>query len=568
MSNFSKHKLLIAILLICLGSFIQSLSIIKSGINYSYGIGFWGANAHDGLWHVSLINQLSKLTLAHPTFSGYTITNYHYGFDLIAAILHKISHIPILTLYFQILPVFTSLIIGILTYKLTRTLSWDQLASIWAVFFTYFGGSFGFIVGLLKGEGINRESAFWSIQSASYLVNPPFTLSVIFLLTGLICLLNFLKNKSKRFLVFSILLFGSVILVKVYAGLIVLSSLFVVGAIKIAKEKDVRIFSIFLMSSAISVALFLLTNKDASGLVKFEPLWFPRTMIEFKDRVGWEKLANARQVYMATKNYLKWIPAELLGVCIFIVGNLGTRIIGLKTIFSYLKTKKIDTDHSKETIYLLLAALTIFSIVPTLLFVQKGNPWNIIQFFYYAQIFLGLMAGLAVSKIRLSLALVIIIITLPTTLGSLQNYLPQRPPAAITQYEFKALEFLRLQPQGIVLTYPYNRDKFNQFHEPRPVYAYESTAYVSAISNHQTFLEDEMNLEISAYPWEQRREKVESFFKNSDNNATSKFLKDNHISYIYLLEGQDLAFGPEQTGLVQIYDNPHKVRIFHFSGNI
>jgi hypothetical protein len=56
--------------------------MVKSGVYYGYGIGFWGPNGHDGVWHISLINSLSKGSLEMPIFAGEQIKNYHIGFEL------------------------------------------------------------------------------------------------------------------------------------------------------------------------------------------------------------------------------------------------------------------------------------------------------------------------------------------------------------------------------------------------------------------------------------------------------------------------------------------------------
>jgi hypothetical protein len=59
------------------------MTMVRSGLTYSFGIGFWGANGHDAIWHLALINSLSKGNFLMPVFSGWNIQNYHIGFDLL-----------------------------------------------------------------------------------------------------------------------------------------------------------------------------------------------------------------------------------------------------------------------------------------------------------------------------------------------------------------------------------------------------------------------------------------------------------------------------------------------------
>jgi hypothetical protein len=73
-----KKQKIIPFLIILIGTFIWSLTMIRSGINYNFGVGFWGPNGHDGIWHLSLINQLQhSIPPQNPVFSGTILTNYH-----------------------------------------------------------------------------------------------------------------------------------------------------------------------------------------------------------------------------------------------------------------------------------------------------------------------------------------------------------------------------------------------------------------------------------------------------------------------------------------------------------
>ena len=167
--------------------------MIKSGWVYSYGMGFWGPNGHDGIWHIALAGSLARGTMEMPVFAGEAITNYHIGFDLLLGLLHKVTGISLCILYFQILPPLMALVIGLLTYFFVYNWRNSENEALWAVFFTYFAGSFGWLIG--KGE-----SAFWSQQAVTSLINPPYALSLIFILSGLIFLINYQKTRNILFL--------------------------------------------------------------------------------------------------------------------------------------------------------------------------------------------------------------------------------------------------------------------------------------------------------------------------------------------------------------------------------
>ncbi|MEK7112139.1 MAG: hypothetical protein AAB875_02315, partial [Patescibacteria group bacterium] len=135
-------------------------------------------------------------------------------------------------------------------------------------------------------------------------------------------------------------------------------------------------------------------------------------------------------------------------------------------------------------------------------FLQAGTPWNTIQFFYYSLFFSGILAGIVLgesAKRVPSIAVFIFLLTIPTTIGTLSHYLPSRPPAKISKEELKALNFLAKEPTGVVLTYPFDalKAKEAEVNPPRPLYLYESTAYVSAFTKKPVYLEDEVNLDIT-----------------------------------------------------------------------
>jgi len=81
LEKFFQSNTIWSILLILIGTAVWSLTMVKSGLTYPYGVGFWGPNGHDGIWHISLAQSLAKGSWEIPIFAGETIKNYHIGFD-------------------------------------------------------------------------------------------------------------------------------------------------------------------------------------------------------------------------------------------------------------------------------------------------------------------------------------------------------------------------------------------------------------------------------------------------------------------------------------------------------
>jgi len=555
-------------LLIMTGTIAWSLTMVKSGLVYSYGIGFWGPNGHDGVWHIALANSLAKGSWSLPMFASEAIKNYHFGFDLLLAILHKITFIPIMILYFQILPPIFALLTGVFVYKFVYLWQKDKAKAYWALFFTYFSGSFGWIITFIKSGRFEGESLFWSQQALSTLVNPPYALSLIFVFAGLYFLVKGVETSKKKktlstiYYLLSTFLFGFLILIKVYAGILVLSALFTSGIWMMIQRKGIAVMKIFTGALIISILIFPKLELGATGVVTFKPFWFLETMMSFPDRVGWQKFGEAMVNYKLGGVWLKGILAYFVAFLIFLAGNFGIRIIGLwKVIDAARDVRKLGIIE--VFIFLIIGA----GILLPMLFLQKGTAWNTIQFFYYSLALISILAGISfvdvLRKLKFSvftnrmIEVTLILLTIPVLISTLRHYLPPRPPAMISSEELKALNFLSKQPNGVILTQPFDKLRAEAAidNPPRPLYLYESTAYVSAFSGKPIYLEDEVNLEITGYDWRERREELEKILGYKDIRVLRGFFRENNISYIYWIKNNVYGNFWEEKDLNKIFQN-------------
>jgi len=433
--------------------------------------------------------------------------------------------------------------IVLLVFKLLTKWGYSKKQIIWSYFFVFLCGSLGFIPKLLSDQGIfSGESAFWANQSVSIFLNPPFALSIVFLLLFLLLLENKRNNKIKFFLPL-IVVGGILAQTKIYAFILLVGSLFFTGNI--------------LLSILIGLAGLLITlpfTKSAGFPFVFEPLWFPRTLFASSDRVSWPKLSQAWQTYENSGSFPKLILVNVLALTVFVFGNLSVRILGL---VDGLKKNKMASQK-------VAMAISIFGLLIPLIFVQNINPWNSIQFLYYSLFFLGLFTGgfvgslnsLIKNKIICSLVFCLVIfISLPTTIGTLKDYVTDFSSSRITYPEMAALSFLRSQPKGIVLA-PYFRDGIaGQMAFPRPLFAYVSTAYISAFSGQPELLSDTINLDITGFDYTLRSRQIQRFYNTNDIQWSKEFLDDNNIEYIYETPLQKMKLDPEILNFTEIFNN-------------
>lgn len=567
-------------LLIFIGSLAWSLTMIKSGWIYSYGMGFWGPNGHDGIWHIALANDLAKGSFQMPVFAGEPLKNYHIGFDLLVASIHKFTQIPTINLYFQIFPLLIAFSTGLLTYLFV--LKWQQSTTkaFWSTFFVYFGGSFGPLVTLIRYSSIGGESMFWAQQSISSLINPPFALSAVLMLCGLLLILLYKKNPSLKLFALTVLVFGILPQIKVYGGILAIGGLLTTGIYQLAGKRQSGLLKIGILSTLLGAALFIPLNKESNSLIVYQPFWFLENIMALSDRVGWPRFHEAMMNYKFGHIWHKAFLAYTTAFIIFLIGNMGSRIIAIPLVLQKFKTVKNLTS-----IDVFLLTTIVAGIVLPMLFLQRGTPWNTIQFFYYSLLFSGIFAGIAfvnflsnkTKAVRSIATILLLVITLPTTYATLKHYLPSRPPAKISKEELEALNFLKKQPEGVVLTYPYNTYLAQKVeaYPPRPTYLYESTAYVSALSEKPTFLEDEVNLNITGYNWQKRKKEVEAFLATKEASEARVFLRSNNIKYIYWLQReycnpaclvpeQRAVLGETQLGITQIFENK-EVKVYQIN---
>ena len=522
--------------IVFLGSSFWSLTMVRSGLCFDKscvsGIGFWGANGHDGIWHLALIRSLASGSLENPVFAGEMIKNYHLGYDFILSLFYRFFGIEPSLLYFQIFPPILAILIGFLTFKLVFLLTKSKSAVFWSLFFVYFGGGFGWMVNLIREGRLGGDSMFWAQSSVTTLVNPPFAMSLVFLLLGLLFFDKYLKKGDLRLAFLTILFWGFLSQVKVYASILIILSLF---PFLLVRRIIRRVIFILVLIVFLNIFVLVPFNEVSSSIVEFKPFWFLETLMAFPDRLGWTKFYQAMTTYYLSGSYFKAFLFYFLAFLIFFFGNLGTRFLFLTRLirrFNFLD--------------LFLFLIAFWGLLLPMFFVQKGTPWNTIQFFYYSLFFFGVFAGIEFSLIfsrgkGFLKVIIVLFFTLPTTFTTMGHYLSHIPQSRIPQEELEALRFLSSLPSGRVLSLQIPGVAYDKYDFPIPLYDYDSTSYVSAFSGQKVYLEDLVNLGITGYHYQDRLERVKAFIKFPDSKDSREFLKIAGIDYVYIVRRQSFS---------------------------
>lgn len=519
-----------------------------SGLPYKDGIYFWSSHGHDGVWHLALMNELHKniFPFQNPELAGNRLQNYHFFVDLLMSELSRLFPFSNLDVYFRFMPIFFAILLGLSSFIFVRLWSKKEIAGIWAMIFTYFAGSFGWLVYIPTHKSLGGESIFWVSQTQSVLGNPPHAVAFIIVTIFLFALIKYLNARKLSYFFLCVILGGAVIEFKVYAGVLILGGLLVISVFEFIFKRIYQTILLFFTTLIVTLMIYFPNSANSQDFLIWQPWWFIRTMVIVPDRLNWFDLELRRQTYIAEHNWKRVIQLEMTAFLIFLFGNLGMRFVGF-----WIIVKQLKMNIFKNSFNLFFLIITTASFFIPVFFLQKGVAWNTIQFNQYFLLFFGFSAGLAMGdilskiknkQVKVVVGTVVIVLAIPTQLGLLWQFYSNEPLSKVSYSEIQALNFLSSQPEGIVLTAPFNKYERNKYKDPPiPIYAWYDTGYISAFSSKETLISDEEQVNIMGYKVDALIEDRREAFESLDLSKMNSFLKKYNISYIYLSWDQNIA---------------------------
>jgi len=536
-------------LIVILAFVVEMRVVIPSGSHYCQngfcGIYFWGAHEHDGVWHLALINNaLTVWPNRFPTFAGAVLSGYNTLLDSILYVINLLTKIPVVTLYFKVTP---------LLWFGAMILVWKKFAARYSnnkwylpaiLFFVFFGNSFSYFFRLYHEGIIWGASGLLSMQSPQMLSNIQYALTLP--LIGVMLIL-FRKDRVgwKEMLSLAILNFLLMGL-KFYAGVIAvtMSGMYALTLI-FQKQWKIGMIGGLLSVMGFVLATFVFYNplKSLGGpsILLFKPMATVHPIIEEAGLFFAPSIANLRNnLYATGGSWRLWlIEAATLGLFVFF--NWGTRIIGVWAI----KKKPFDV---------VLITGIITSLLMNILFIQRGEWWNTVQFLYYATFLSNIYAAEILAnlvnqgwKMKL-VALLIVCFTIPNALDTYRIFNSFPPHSYVSEAEIEALNKLKSLPKGVVLALPINPIPGHEQQLPRPLYNMYDTAYVAAFSGQQTYLNDLVQLRLTGINYENRL----AIIKTGECEVLSE------IKYVYAAGDQGQLFPWQKcqnNSITEIYTN-------------
>lgn len=563
------HK--IALLLVFLIGIIGMVAVnAPSGFPYKDGIYFYSSHGHDGVWHLALMESMKVqvFPFQNPELAGTKLQNYHFFVDLLMSEFGRLFHFSSLDIYFRFMPVVFAIFLGLASFIFVRAWSKSELAGIWAMIFTYFAGSFGYFLYIPTHKSLGGESIFWVSQTQSVLGNPPHASAFVIITVFFFILLKYFTNRKLIYFLLCVILGGAIIEFKVYAGMLILGGLFLVGIFESLFKRRYQTLFLFLSTFLVSFIIYFPNSANSQDFLLWQPWWFIRTMVVVPDRLNWLDLELRRQTYIAEHNWKRVIQLETTAFLIFLFGNLGMRFLGFWTYF-----KKIRQNFFQDNFSIFFLSITTVSFFIPVFFLQKGVVWNTIQFNQYFLLFFGFLAAVSVAELllyiknnslKLIISLFIITLAIPTQLGLLWQFYSNTPLSKVSNEEITALSFLKKEgsPEARILTAPFNKYERGKYNKPPiPIYAWYDTGYVSAFSGKETLISDEEQVNIMGYDVSKLIIERSEAFESADYHKMNDFLRNYKINYIYLVWDQKIATNSSYLNADLVFQNKD-ARIF------
>lgn len=460
---------LLAAIVIILVTLIQSSINFTSGDIVNGGIRLINTHNQDSMWMIALTQSVEREIPPHnPGLPQALIQNYHYFLNVFIAAAQTFTRIPLVTLYLKIIGPFLLFMLALTSYNFIKNFTGSSWGGICIILLTSLSSNLYYLVGLISTKANLTPSVFWVNEYETHIVNYQLTLSYIILLT----FLHLLTLKKRPLLILGIL-GGSLVAFKSFSSVVLIPSLGLLGLLDLLKRNYFYI-KLTLITTLFTILFYLTSNPTLQSQFIVQPLYLIQTMFVTSDHINYPDWILKIQTYMAEGNIKRVIQFYSEGVLLFIVGNLGLRLVGFASFLKNSVTK-------------ILGFISIFGLILTFLLVSKGIAWNSVQFTYYSVFATSILLTLYLKELSIkhrTLAAALFFTAwlslIPGVLFITNSYLSQLGKRIVNQKIYQASIYLSKLPKGIVEVDP----------------KYSQSLFVAAVSGQETYIADTGMLDI------------------------------------------------------------------------
>ena len=452
-----------------------------------------GSNYRDGVWFLAVAKTAFKtFPFQMPIYAGEPLTGYHYVPNLVAYLLSYIG-ISINFSFYKLFPSLYFFLLIVLGLEFARTIKDKSLFVALFLFFVLFGMPLTTITSLYHKGYIDNSALINTFQATRLLESIHFAFSFLILLYVLLAIYKNKLSLQKSFLIgfFVFLTFG----IKFYTAAVIMLILILNETFSLFNKKETKPsltrLAIFSGSALLAVIVFYnpFGASQTGSIFIFSPFATVHHLIETRDLFYMSDIVNARYFLYEHGFSPRLFAIEFFSVALFIIFYFGTRVIGFLYILKQIIYRKITRFEIVLTITIMVA------ICASVLFIQKGDWYNPIQFAVVAAFLMNIFAAKfffeLYQKSRLSfwvLFIPIFLLTFPANLVN-ANYLTHKARFVIPENEMAVLQNLEKLPDGPVLAPIIGNDM----------------AYVSAFSGKPTYVNFVNVLENTGINFEKRK---------------------------------------------------------------
>lgn len=552
-------------MLVLLLAFFFSLQMILNG-NFGDSIYYFG----DDMAHLGYISELRHaFPPQNPTFAGIPLRGYHFFYDFLIAGIANLTFLSPFSLYFHFMPFLVASGWAFGTYALLYSWTKKISGALWGVFLVLFGSSFGYLLFFLKNHNITLGSNFSIDQPNVALLNTPYSFSVVIIFSMLLLVYNYFKQRD----IVTLLLIGVFVgispIFKVYAGMILIAGFAIFTLIEIVR-KNVTVLYAAALSLVIFLATFGMFLGSGAGLFYF-PLWpIERMFDHIFPEYGYKEKIDTFSRYGVIKGL---VETHLYTFAVFLIGNLGTRFIGILFLpFLLIKKRTFPSPFA----FVLFSMMAISIIIP-LFFAQTIKVFDMIQMLWYYPIFGAFFAALGLSTLlsftiipnigKIIIAILIILFTLPLTYETTKKIvlptLTAKRQLRTNDY-FQAMKYLSNHGsyEDTVLDLPLDQ-RYTKV-ENLMVWFHSSSPHIPAFGNKRMYVGSQYII-FPNMPFEQRLAFVAQineleYTKIKNPQRIEKIIqriKDEKIKYIYV--PRVLTFIENNTAFSLVFKNTQAV---------
>jgi hypothetical protein len=369
------HWCLLALLIAQFGLLVFLRGFYANLARHADGTMTLDASSVDVLLHASVAQELThSLPPQIPFVAGQTLS-YHYGMDLVVAMLADLARLSVLDLTARFIPTLFVVVTTMAAYAFCARWLRSGYAGVFAALLIMVGEDFSFIPGLIV-----RPSNVWSAlflgapTTFSLWVMNPMLPALAILFCGLLCLTLLQGTARAGWMYSSAFLFAILAEFKIFTALHVLLALGIAGLVLAVRSRQRSILKVWLWSLAFVAPLlfyrWIVTSPDTMAEWRIFPWpYIPEMFKQF----GWTTFFQvAIGPFEGQSITAAWVAVVLLiGLPLYLLLSLGVRGIGWPAIW---RTLRGLSPH--DPVRLVVAVFVVAGVCVSLLsrVTQPGAP--------------------------------------------------------------------------------------------------------------------------------------------------------------------------------------------------